>query len=114
MFFLLVCCRTREKQFRLFDIRLKLKEVHAFGWKQERRDTQSALVNQDWSPNGLYITSGSDDPLIHIFDIRYNGHEPSQSIKAHQKRVFRAMWHHSRPLLISISSDSNIGFHKRV
>ncbi|GAU25465.1 hypothetical protein TSUD_71190 [Trifolium subterraneum] len=105
---------THDKQLRLFDIRLKQKEVHAFGWKQESSDTQSALVNQDWSQNGLYITSGSADPLIHIFDIRYNGHKPSQSIEAHKKRVFKAMWHQSLPLLISISSDLNIGLHKFV
>ncbi|KAK2438932.1 U5 small nuclear ribonucleoprotein 40 kDa protein [Trifolium repens] len=103
---------THDKQLRLFDIRLKQKEVHAFGWKQESSDTQSALVNQDWSPSGLYITSGSADPLIHIFDIRFNGHKPSQSIEAHKKRVFKAMWHKSLPLLISISSDLNIGLHK--
>ncbi|KAK2384984.1 WD repeat-containing protein [Trifolium repens] len=105
---------THDKQLRLFDIRLKQKEVHAFGWKQESSDTQSALVNQDWSPCGLYITSGSADPLIHIFDIRYNGHKPSQSIEAHKKRVFKAMWHQSLQLLISISSDLNIGLHKFV
>jgi hypothetical protein len=52
-------------------IRLKQKEVHAFGWKQARRDMQSALVNQDWSSNGLYITSGSNDPLIHIFSYHF-------------------------------------------
>lgn len=52
-------------------IRLKQKEVHAFGWKQARRDMQSALVNQDWSSNGLYITSRSNDPLIHIFSYHF-------------------------------------------
>ncbi|CAH9075850.1 unnamed protein product [Cuscuta epithymum] len=108
----LVQAGTLEKQLRLFDIRAKQREVHAFGWKQESSDSQSALINQDWSPDGLYITSGSVDPVIHIFDIRYNSHKPSQSIKAHQKRVFKAVWHHTLPLLISISSDLNIGLHK--
>ncbi|KAJ1404980.1 WD40/YVTN repeat-like-containing domain superfamily [Sesbania bispinosa] len=105
---------TLKKQLRLFDIRLKQKELHAFGWEQERSESQSALVNQAWSPNGLYITSGSADPVIHIFDIRYNGQNPSQSINAHRKRVFRAMWLQSIPVLISISSDLNIGLHKVV
>lgn len=105
-------CRTIERQLRLFDFRLRQTEVHAFGWKQESSDSQSALINQAWSPDGLYITSGSVDPVIHIFDIRYNSHKPSQSIKAHQKRVFKAVWHHAVPLLISISSDLNIGLHK--
>ncbi|KAK2391345.1 guanine nucleotide-binding protein subunit beta-1 [Trifolium repens] len=102
---------THEKQLRLFDIRLRRTELHAFGWKQESSDSQSALINQAWSPDGLYITSGSTDPVIHIFDIRYNINRPSQSIRAHQKRVFRALWLQSLPLLISISSDLNIGLH---
>jgi len=91
---------------------LRNTELHAFGWKQESSDSQSALINQSWSPDGLYITSGSADPVIHIFDIRYTAHKPSQSIRAHQKRVFRAMWLQSIPLVISISSDLNIGLHK--
>ncbi|KAH7522495.1 uncharacterized protein LOC107423487 [Ziziphus jujuba] len=103
---------TPGRQLRLFDIRLRQTEIHAFGWKQESSESQSALINQAWSPDGLYITSGSADPTIHIFDIRYNSHKPSQSIKAHQKRVFKAVWLHSVPLLVSISSDLNIGLHK--
>ncbi|XP_073150359.1 uncharacterized protein [Henckelia pumila] len=103
---------TPEKQLKLFDLRIRQMEIHAFGWKQESSDSQSALINQAWSPDGLYITSGSADPAIHIFDIRYNSHRPSQSIRAHQKRVFKAVWHHALPLLISISSDLNIGLHK--
>lgn len=104
--------RTLEKQLRLFDIRDRQKEVHSLGWKQESSESQSALIHQAWSPNGLYISSGSVDPIIHIFDIRYNSHKPSQSIKAHQKRVFKAVWHPTLPLLISISSDLNIGLHE--
>ncbi|XP_010442579.1 PREDICTED: protein tipD-like [Camelina sativa] len=101
-----------EKQLRLFDIRLRKTELHSFGWKQDSSESQSALINQSWSPDGLYITSGSVDPVIHVFDIRYNARKPAQSIKAHQKRVFKAEWHYSQPLLISISSDLNIGLHK--
>ncbi|KAL7602087.1 hypothetical protein Lser_V15G21244 [Lactuca serriola] len=103
---------TPERQLRLFDIRLRRTEIHEFGWKQESSESQSALINQTWSPDGLYLTSGSADPMIHIFDIRFNANKPSQSIRAHQKRVFKASWHHSLPLLISISSDLNIGLHK--
>ncbi|GLU20813.1 hypothetical protein SLE2022_369950 [Rubroshorea leprosula] len=103
---------THEKQLRLFDIRLRQTEIHAFGWKQESSDSHSALINQAWSPDGLYLTSGSADPVIHIFDIRYNAQKPSQSITAHQKRVFKAEWHSSLPLLISISSDLTVGLHK--
>ncbi|KAL1203407.1 WD repeat-containing protein VIP3 [Cardamine amara subsp. amara] len=101
-----------EKQLRLFDIRLRKTELHSFGWKQDSSESQSALINQSWSPDGLYITSGSVDPVIHVFDIRYNACKPTQSIKAHQKRVFQAEWHYSQPLIISISSDLNIGLHK--
>ncbi|KAK1407137.1 hypothetical protein QVD17_38748 [Tagetes erecta] len=103
---------TPERQLRLFDIRLRRTEIHEFGWKQESSESQSALINQAWSPDGYHLTSGSADPTIHIFDIRYNSNKPSQSIKAHQKRVFKAAWHHTLPLLISISSDLNIGIHK--
>ncbi|THU68099.1 hypothetical protein C4D60_Mb08t00330 [Musa balbisiana] len=100
------------RQLRLFDVRLRQTEIHAFGWKQETSESQSALINQAWSPDGLYITSGSADPMIHIFDIRYDGRKPSQSVQAHQKRVFKAVWHQSLPLLTSISSDLNIGLHR--
>ncbi|XP_037495619.1 uncharacterized protein LOC105648715 isoform X2 [Jatropha curcas] len=103
---------TPEKQLRLFDIRLRQTELHSFGFKQESSDSQSALINQAWSPDGLYLTSGSVDPVIHVFDIRYNSNKPSQSIRAHQKRVFKAVWHYSLPLMISISSDLHIGLHK--
>ncbi|XP_020590022.1 uncharacterized protein LOC110031247 [Phalaenopsis equestris] len=103
---------TISKQLRLFDIRLRKTEIHSFGWKQESSETQSALINQAWSPDGLYLSSGTADPMIHIFDIRYNGNSPSQSVQAHQKRVFKAIWHQSHPLLTSISSDLNIGLHK--
>ncbi|CAM8910701.1 unnamed protein product [Rhodiola kirilowii] len=103
---------AHAKQLRLFDIRLRQTELHSFGWEQSSSDSQSALINQAWSPDGLYITSGSADPLIHIFDIRFNSPKPSQSIKAHHKRVFKAVWHGSVPLLVSISSDLNIGLHK--
>ncbi|GMG99356.1 hypothetical protein Nepgr_001196 [Nepenthes gracilis] len=109
---LMVQTGTPERQLRLYDIRLRQTEVHAFGWRQESSESQSALINQSWSPDGLYISSGSADPMIHIFDIRYNAHKPSQSVQAHQKRVFKAVWHSSIPLLTSISSDLNIGFHK--
>ncbi|KAK8362020.1 hypothetical protein V6Z11_A03G075900 [Gossypium hirsutum] len=104
---------AHERQLRLYDIRLRHTELHSFGWKQESSDSQSALINQAWSPDGLYLSSGSADPVIHIFDIRYNARRPSQSIRAHQKRVLKAVWHYSLPLLISISSDLQIGLHKR-
>ncbi|XP_042451845.1 uncharacterized protein LOC122036556 [Zingiber officinale] len=100
------------KQLTLFDMRLRQTELHTFGWKQETSESQSALINQAWSPDGLYLSSGSADPVIHIFDIRYNASRPSQSVKAHQKRVFKAVWHQSLPLLTSISSDLNIGLHR--
>ncbi|XP_054822527.1 uncharacterized protein LOC129320889 isoform X1 [Prosopis cineraria] len=103
---------TPERQLRLYDIRLRQTELHTFGWKQESSESQSALINQAWSPDGLYITSGSADPVIHIFDIRYNAHKPPQSVRAHQKRVFKAVWLQSIPLLVSMSSDLNIGLHK--
>lgn len=104
--------RLPGEQLRLFDIRLRQTEIHVFGWKQESSESQSALINQAWSPDGLYLSSGSADPKIHIFDIRYNGSGPSQSVQAHQKRVFKAVWHQSMPLLTSISSDLNIGLHR--
>ncbi|KQK12079.1 hypothetical protein BRADI_1g01487v3 [Brachypodium distachyon] len=100
------------RQLRLFDIRLRQTEVHALGWKQESSESQSALINQAWSPNGWYLSSGSADPVIHIFDIRYQGENPCQSVQAHQKRVFKAVWHQTFPVLTSISSDLNVAIHK--
>ncbi|ONK72147.1 uncharacterized protein A4U43_C04F16280 [Asparagus officinalis] len=100
------------KQLRLYDYRVRQNtEIHAFGWKQSS-ESQSALISQAWSPDGLYLSSGSADPIIHIFDIRYNGSNPSQSVQAHQRRVFKAVWHRSVPILTSISSDLNIGLHR--
>ncbi|XP_010552439.1 PREDICTED: protein tipD isoform X2 [Tarenaya hassleriana] len=112
--FNLVMVHTRQldRQMRLYDIRLPNTELFSFGWKQQSSESQSALINQSWSPDGLYISSGSADPVIHIFDIRYNAPNPSHSINAHKKRVFKAEWHASLPLLISISSDTFIGLHK--
>lgn len=103
---------TPGKQLRLFDIRQRQTEIHSFGWKQTSSESQSALINQAWSPNGLHLSSGSADPMIHIFDIRFKSSVPSQSVQAHHKRVFKAVWHTSLPLLTSISSDLNIGLHR--
>ncbi|KAJ4798409.1 U5 small nuclear ribonucleoprotein 40 kDa protein [Rhynchospora pubera] len=99
------------QQLHLFDIREKPEELHVFGWEQETNESQSALINSSWSPDGWHISSGSNNPLIHIFDIRHSGKRPSQSLKAHTNRVFKAAWHSSLPLLISISSDLHIGMH---
>lgn len=103
---------TPGAQLRLFDVRSHRYELHAFGWRQETTESQSALIHPSWSHDGFYIASGSADPKIHVFDIRYKSKEPSQSIKAHQKRVFKAAWHHTDSLLVSISSDLNIGLIK--
>ncbi|KAE9602714.1 putative transcription factor WD40-like family [Lupinus albus] len=104
-----------EKQLRLCDIRTKQKEVHTFGWTQAiTLEARTNLITQAWSSNGMYITSGSSYEMIHIFDIRCNGQNPSQSLQAHQKGISKVSWLQSLPLLISISSDNNIGFHKFV
>ncbi|KAJ1704691.1 hypothetical protein LUZ63_004470 [Rhynchospora breviuscula] len=100
------------QQLGLYDVRLRRTEIHSFGWKQDSSDSQSALINQSWSPDGWHVSSGTADPKIHIFDIRYQGRGPSQSVQAHQKRVFKAMWHQSLPVLSSISSDLNVGLHR--
>lgn len=104
--------RTPGQQLRLFDIRVQRTELHSFGWKQQAGDTQSGYISQSWSPDGLYCASGSTDPKIHVFDIRYNSSEPVQTLEAHQKRVFKAAWHPNLPLLLSISSDLFVGMHK--
>ncbi|KAL2610409.1 hypothetical protein R1flu_028982 [Riccia fluitans] len=102
---------TPKRQLHLYDIRAKT-ELHTFGWVTESSDQVSALITQSWSPDGYYIASGSADPKIPIFDIRYNSQDPSQTILAHSKRVFMAVWHHSLPMILSISSDLNIGVHR--
>jgi WD40 repeat protein len=74
MLIMLFCaCRNSAlgQQLGLYDVRLRRTEIHSFGWKQETSDSQSALINQSWSPDGWYISSGTADPKIHIFDIRY-------------------------------------------
>ncbi|KAJ7535344.1 hypothetical protein O6H91_12G036700 [Diphasiastrum complanatum] len=103
---------TPGMQLRLFDMRVPKTQLHSFGWKQESSESQSALINQSWSSDGFHIASGSADPKIHVFDIRFNSKNPAQSVDAHKKRVFQAAWHHCLPLLISISSDTNIGLHR--
>ncbi|KAL0729670.1 hypothetical protein Bca4012_025763 [Brassica carinata] len=107
----MVHTRQLDRQLRLYDVRLPQTELFSFGWKQESSESQSALINQSWSPDGLHISSGSSDPVIHIFDIRYNAPSPSLSIKAHKKRVFKVEWQSSQQL-VSISSDLEIGIHK--
>ena len=52
----------------LVDVRVRQIEVHAFGWKQESSESQSTLINQSWSLDGWYMSSGSADPMIHIFE----------------------------------------------
>ncbi|CAL0306720.1 unnamed protein product [Lupinus luteus] len=104
-----------EKQLRLFDIRTKQKELHTFGWAQAiTLEARTNLITQAWSPNGMYITSGSSYEMIHIFDIRCNGQNPSQSFQAHDKGISKVSWLQSLPLLISMSPDNNIGLHKLV
>jgi hypothetical protein len=69
---LCACCNSAPgQQLGLYDVRLRRTEIHSFGWKQETSDSQSALINQSWSPDGWYVSSGTADPKIHIFDIRY-------------------------------------------
>ncbi|CAN8252399.1 unnamed protein product [Cochlearia groenlandica] len=108
----MVNTRQLDRQLRLYDVRIPQTELFSFGWKQQSSESQSALINQSWSPDGLHISSGSADPVIHIFDIRYNAPSPSLSIKTHKKRVFKAEWHSSLQLLVSISSDLEIGIHE--
>ncbi|XP_073291380.1 uncharacterized protein [Primulina huaijiensis] len=102
---------TPGRQLKLIDFRAKAQEIHSLGWNQESGESQSALISQAWSPDGVCISSGSGDPLIHIFDIRHNAQKPLESLRAHHKRVLKAVWHNTLPLLISISSDLNIGLH---
>ncbi|XP_039137873.1 uncharacterized protein LOC120275385 isoform X2 [Dioscorea cayenensis subsp. rotundata] len=99
------------RQLRLYDIRSREREIHTFGWKQSS-ESKSGLISQSWSHDGWHLSSGSLDPAIHLFDIRCNGKGPSQTIHAHQRRVFKAIWHQSIPLMTSVSSDHNIGLHE--
>ncbi|KAL3690262.1 hypothetical protein R1sor_016571 [Riccia sorocarpa] len=102
---------TPKRQLHLYDIRART-ELHTFGWVTESTDQVSALITQSWSPDGYYIASGSADAKIPVFDIRYNSPDPAQTILAHSKRVFMAVWHHSLPMILSISSDAQIGVHR--
>eukprot|EP00897_Mesotaenium_endlicherianum_P008103 jgi/Mesen1/7320/ME000376S06487 len=108
---LLVQTGTPGQQIRLFDVRIQRTQLHSFGWQQQSSESQSALISPSWSPDGLYVATGSADPKIHIFDIRYNSKDPAATADAHSKRVFKAAWHQSMPVVISISSDLTIGLH---
>ncbi|KAE8672275.1 Detected protein of confused Function [Hibiscus syriacus] len=62
----------------------------------------------------IFVKNLYPEPVVHerqirLYDVRSMS---SESIRAHQKRVFKAVWHNSLPLLISISSDLQIGLHK--
>lgn len=111
MFYNSFFCSEHGRQLRLYDIRSREREIHTFGWKQSS-ESKSGLISQSWSHDGWHLSSGSLDPAIHLFDIRCNGKGPSQTIHAHQRRVFKAIWHQSIPLMTSVSSDHNIGLHE--
>eukprot|EP00850_Spirogloea_muscicola_P024065 SM000433S15731 [mRNA] locus=s433:17209:24330:- [translate_table: standard] len=108
---LLVQIGTLGQQLRLWDARSP-RELHWFGFEQATSDEQSGLIKASWSPCGRLVAVGSPDPQIHVFDIRQLGRSPALSIDAHQKRVVRAVWHPTLPLLMSISSDLTIGLHE--
>ncbi|CAI7792568.1 unnamed protein product [Closterium sp. NIES-54] len=100
---------TPCEQLRLYDFRAPRKQQHIFGWEQSASDSQSALISSCWAPSGLQISVGSADPKVHIFDVRWVGMKPLLTVDAHDKRVFKAAWHPTQPLLVSIASDLNIG-----
>ncbi|GKC26382.1 putative peptide transporter PTR2-like protein [Tanacetum coccineum] len=69
------------------------------------------MVRLQWSPSGLLLSSGSRDNKIHLFDIRYARADPLTSIQVHNKRVFKAVFHPTCPVMISLSVDKRIGYH---
>ncbi|CAI5462543.1 unnamed protein product [Closterium sp. Yama58-4] len=105
----LVQSGTPCEQLRLYDFRAPRKQQHIFGWEQSASDSQSALISSCWAPSGLQISVGSADPKVHIFDVRWGGMKPLLTVDAHDKRVFKAAWHPTQPLIVSIASDLNIG-----
>ncbi|GJS56939.1 RNA-directed DNA polymerase, eukaryota [Tanacetum coccineum] len=86
------------------DIGLKGSVVLSGGLKK-------LMVRLQWSPSGLLLSSGSRDNKIHFFDIRYARADPLTSIQVHNKRVFKAVFHPTCPVMISISVDKRIGYH---
>jgi len=76
------------------------------------RSRSTQYIVPSWSADGTFISSGSIDPRIHVWDVRYSkAHEPAQTLDMHKKRVLCAEFHPKKNKLITLSSDKNIGFH---
>jgi len=99
-------------QLGLFDCRAQ-NQVVQLGWSQQVHSQMSQFIHPGWSSCGTMVSSGSTDPVVHIFDLRYNKvSRPSFSIPAHDLRVLKAAFHpEDNGLLVSISSDKKIGLH---
>jgi len=78
-------------------------------WNQNNLSPSKFTV-PNWSQSGLQISCGSMEPLLNLWDIRYNKIGlPSQTIALHKKRIFQGSFIPNR--LVTISSDKTVGIH---
>lgn len=88
------------------------------------------MIQPSWSYDGKFISCGHTDSIVNIWDIRYTkhihrsmgadhaydcgtGHKPTQDpLKIDgDGRVYQALFHRSRNLLITTNADRKIGLH---
>jgi len=81
--------------------------------KKKPEQANSQYIIPSWSTEGIYVASGSVDPILHVWDIRYNAIElPSKSWSMHTRRILRAEFHPSkRHTIFTLSSDRKLGIH---
>ncbi|ELR17922.1 WD domain, Gbeta repeat, domain containing protein [Acanthamoeba castellanii str. Neff] len=73
----------KSNQLALFDRRIQERVVQ-LGWTPQTSVSMSQFIHPAWSPCGTLVSSGSTDPTIHMFDVRYaRVGKPSFSVAAH-------------------------------
>lgn len=109
---ILIGTTGKSNQLALFDRRIQERVVQ-LGWTPQTAVSMSQFIHPAWSPCGTLVSSGSTDPTIHMFDVRYaRVGKPSFSVAAHELRVLKAVFHPEYSgVLASISSDKKIGLH---
>jgi len=109
---LLVYLSTKQKQVRIFDIRTQ-SEVLALSYKMSnpKNSGVSQFIVPSWSSDGTFVASGSVDPILHVWDVRYvKADQPAKSWSLHKKRILRAEFHpRQRNCILTLSSDRTLG-----
>lgn len=110
---LLVTLCTTQDQFHIYDTRAE-EEVLTLSYNFDNPDqSPSQYIIPSWSADGTLVASGSVDPRLSVWDVRYaKAHLPIQQWSVHKKRVLRAEFHPSvRNCLFTLASDRKLGCH---